>query len=66
MRPAEPSARPFAIEHAEFERTRQEMLGQFRLLLAMGAVRGLFDAVELIGETQHSMLQIAAVMCDEP
>ncbi len=66
IRPAKPPARPFAIEHAEFEAARRAMLGQFRLLLTMGAVRGLSTAVEIVGETQNTMLQLATMMCDEP
>ncbi len=53
-----------SITHTEFERARQAMLVEFRRLLENGTVAGLSDAVEMAGDTQRVMLQLATLLCD--
>lgn len=63
--PSAPASPP-TILHADFEHARNAMLREFDLLLAGGVVSGLSDAVEIVGATQNTMLQMATQRCRLP
>ena len=51
--------------HDDFNRHRQAMLVAFQRLLDGGQLAILSDAVDVVGETQRTMLQMATLRCRE-